>query len=381
MPAPVKHDIGIVVFDVRSSHLLEDFLKFVSWQQLNTKDQHLLMLANVKQCKNSKRLPNLLMFPNNLAKMKLKEVKDCIEDALVADEENTLNLGHIFRLAFHHLKTDFQDPIVVTKQIIIFSELLSGEPVEEGLLQMITDRILKEEIYLYIVGPRVNFLMPVKGPDYFCEDTYKDNIGLMVPTPIQEQMKTLVCNVSGVMAEVDVGLHLLLTYRRTGGSQPWKVPLTIGTKIQIPVKTSKVYRTDVNIQVKKEMIGEREPDSFALAEDITIPVDHEDIVRGLSICNNFVAIENDSTFFKSNTEPTFDIICFTPSENVPIAFMSGQESFVVLAEKNEKEPFFNALVTCLASQKKYAIASRVYIRQTQPKYFALIPLDDVTPKR
>nr|CAI5836157.1 unnamed protein product [Callosobruchus analis] len=385
MPPPVKRDVGIVFFDLYSKEdLLGFLLKFVGWEAINTKDEHRLFLANSQETCNAKDLPNLELVPQSLGQLGVKEVQSCVQHAKQA-EKNALDLFQMFSLAIYHLR-EFQDvPGVTTKQIILFSNLLNVSPLEQPLFQQLVDKIAKYDIYVYIVGPEVDFLEPICGDSFFYEG-YKEKIVLRNPSPGAEQAMKLVCEVNGVIADASVGIHLLVTYRKTAGSQPWKVPLTIGTNIEIPVITTKVYRKDVHITVKQEKITEETPDEgqFTLADDVSVIVDVEETVRGLSVHNKFVEVRNDNEIFQIDTETTFDLICFTAEENVPTLYMIGDESFVVLAEQtcsSKQQQFFDALVHVLAEQKKVAIVSRVYIKKTQPKYFVLIPMPNQKPKR
>nr|CAI5866514.1 unnamed protein product [Callosobruchus analis] len=368
MPPPVKHDVGIVFFDLYSKEdLLGCLLKFVGWEAINTKDEHRLFLANSQETCNAKDLPNLELVPKSLGQLGVKEVQSCVQQAKQA-EKSALDLFQMFSLAIYHLR-EFQDvPGVTTKQIILFSNLLNVSPLEQPLFQQLVDKIAKYDIYVYIVGPEVDFLEPICGDSFFYEG-YKEKIVLRNPSPGAEQAMKLVCEVNGVIADASVGIHLLVTYRKTAGSQPWKVPLTIGTNIEIPVITTKVYRKDVHITVKQEKIT---------ADDVSVIVDVEETVRGLSVHNKFVEVRNDNEIFQIDTETTFDLICFTAEE------ITGDESFVVLAERtcsSKQQQFFDALVHVLAEQKKVAIVSRVYKEKTQPKYFVLIPMPNQVPKR
>nr|CAH7769376.1 unnamed protein product [Callosobruchus chinensis] len=384
MPPPVKRDVGIVFFDLYSKEdLLGCLLKFVGWESLNTKDEHRLFLANSQETCNAKDLPNLELVPQALEQLGVKEVQNCVQQAQQA-EQNMLDLSNILSLAVYHLR-EFRDaPGVITKQIIIFSNLLNVSPMEESFLKKIAEKIAANDIYIYIVGPQVNFLEPVSGEDFFFEG-YKRRIALRNPSPGAELAMKLVCETNGVIADASDGIHLLLTYRKTAGSQPWKMPLTIGSQISIPVSTSKVYRRDVHISVNKQKIAEESPleEQFTLADDVSVKVDKQELVRGLSFHNKFVEVHNDNEIFQIDTEPSFDVICFTPEENVPTPYMIGDESFVVLADQtcsSEQRQCFNDLVDLLAEQKKYAVVSRIYKKKTQPKYFALIPVV-LAPKR
>ncbi|VEN49408.1 unnamed protein product [Callosobruchus maculatus] len=391
MPPAAKRDVGVVFFDLYSKeNLLGSLLKFVGWETVNTKDEHRLFLVNSQETSNAKNLPNVELVPQTLQQLGVKGVQNCVQQAEQTEEDMfdlyALDLHNVLSLGVYHLREFLDVPGVITKQLILFSNLANFSPMEEELFEKLVKKIRDYDISLYIVGPQVRFLEPVYATEYFFIEKYAENIVLEKPTAGLEQAKKLVVEVSGVIADATAGLHLLLTCRQTAGSQPWKVPLTIGSNIEIPVRTSKVYRRDVHISVKKEKITDGPPveEEFTLASDVSVKVDVQETVRGLSIHNKFVEVRNDNEIFQMATEPTFDVICFTYEDNVPVPYMIGEEGFVVLPNETSsasQRQFFNALVDCLSEQHKYAIVSRVYIRNTQPKFFVLIPDADQVPKR
>nr|CAI5822160.1 unnamed protein product [Callosobruchus analis] len=223
--------------------------------------------------------------------------------------------------------------------------LLNVSPLEQPLFQQLVDKIAKYDIYVYIVGPEVDFLEPICGDRFFYEG-YKEKIVLRNPSPGAEQAMKLVCEVNGVIADASVGIHLLVTYRKTAGSQPWKVPLTIGTNIEIPTSKKQFEAFLFTINSSKC--------ATTMKYSRSIP-------------------KQRSTLFvlqlKKCAHTLYD--------------RTGDESFVVLAEQtcsSKQQQFFDALVHVLAEQKKVAIVSRVYIKKTQPKYFVLIPMPNQNQK-
>lgn len=127
-----------------------------------------------------------------------------------------------------------------------------------------------------------------------------------------------------VLSDLKVGINLFFSFRNHRGTQPWKVPLTFGSKIEIPVCTVKLYTTDLpfNLSTEKQITN------FILAEDESVSVDRADIVSGIERHGKFVKVD-EKEMFKVECPRTFAVVGFTHKKNIPEYYMRGKQKSVL----------------------------------------------------
>jgi hypothetical protein len=172
---------------------------------------------------------------------------------------------------------------------------------------------------------------------------------------------------------------LFFSFRNWGGTQPWQVPLGIGSQIQIPAQTMKILNDTVQCKLVSSQ-GRFGQTIWIDAEDESIEIPPEDVKSGVMRHEKFIEMP-DNKMFQSQTPRSFSILCFTDSANVPEYLMRGGGCYCVLPNgTDEKNEAFNILVDRLAEQNKYVIARRVYNNNYLPKIVALVPKPDHNPK-
>ncbi|XP_023014022.2 X-ray repair cross-complementing protein 5 [Leptinotarsa decemlineata] len=376
MPPSVKIDCGLIVFDVNSNkkeQLLSGLIKLATFKWFSvSKDVYRIILSNSKTTKNEKNFPNL--HTTDIEDFSPTSVLECIENAQ-SKEGNWLDA---LLLAIHHLKEANSLPGLLTPQLLFFTSLDgSSSAVDENKVKTVIEELNENNIYLYIIGPDVEFPLTVKHPDDVSQCMKKlvvteSNKSLVTARRIVQNIKR------GVICNVDVGINLFSSFKNPRGSQLWKVPMSFGSKLEIPCLTVKICRKEAPLRLIPNQIRKS---IRVLAEDNTVEVSNDEIVRGVLRHGKFVKIE-DADMFKSDHQRCFEIVGFTDKTFVPETYMKGEETFYVLPNNemadDSCQAFYN-LVDVLASQNKYGIIKRVYMNNNRAKYFALIPRPDLDP--
>lgn len=143
-------------------------------------------------------------------------------------------------LGLRCLQEDYEESeSVVTYQILLITDFTKHCVRNVTLFDKIVTGINELNAFFYIVGPEIEPPFMIKNSDdvkawmnNFQID--ESNVDLkVVKDIIQETNNSVVCS-------YDMGWQLFFSYRNYTGSQPWQVPLAIGTEIQLPAQTVKI---------------------------------------------------------------------------------------------------------------------------------------------
>ncbi|KAG5876359.1 hypothetical protein JTB14_009044 [Gonioctena quinquepunctata] len=372
---PAKRDCGLVIFDLKSKkkdQLLTGLIKFATFKWFSSsKDLYRLILSNSKTTKNEKNISNL--YTTEIEDFNPRNVLEHIENSQ-AQEGNWLDA---LLLAIYHLKEATSMSGLVTLQLLFFTSLDTNEIIDENKLQSVIKEINENKIYLYIMGPTVKLPSTIKHP----EDVQQCMKGLIV----DESNKSLVAarrivqNIEkGVLCDVKVGINLIHFFKKSRGSLPWKVPMTFSSQLEIASISVKIYKREWPLRLVPNHYRRF---TRVLAEDQTIEVKNEEIVRGILRHGKFVKVD-DRDMFKMETSRCFDILGFTDQTFVPETYIRGEENLYVLPDHelvdDSCQAFYN-LVSVLANQNKYGIVKRVHMSHARARYFVLIPQPDMRP--
>lgn len=125
---------------------------------------------------------------------------------------------------------------------------------------------------------------------------------------------------NSVLCDLKVGINLFFSFRNSRGTQPWKVPLSFGSRLEIPVCTVKIYRQDTPFKLTTT---DNQKTNFVLLEDESVLVDKADIVSGIERHGKFVRVE-EREMFKVEGPRSFAVIGFTHRKNIPEYYMRGK---------------------------------------------------------
>lgn len=115
-------------------------------------------------------------------------------------------------------------------------------------------------------------------------------------------------------------------FRKSKGTQAWLVPLSIGSLLNIPARTSKIYNENNNLKLK-EVSNKNWSQMYVLKEDATVELPGEDLIKGVLFHSKFIKIDSED-MFKFETERSFNLIGFTSSKSVSEACIGGKESYM-----------------------------------------------------
>ncbi|XP_056633885.1 uncharacterized protein LOC130443338 [Diorhabda sublineata] len=375
--APIfKRDCGLVLFDVGSSkkeELLDGLIQFSTFKWfMNSKNLYRLILVNSEQTCNEKNYPNI--FTTEIEDFDPKAVTKIIENAKVA-KSNWLDA---LLLAIYHLEEAVGMNGLITLQLIFFTTLdvIYTPVLDVSNIQTIVSKLKEHNMFLYIIGPNIELPFAITSPGLVKKcmkeiQVDQKNQNLVVAKRIvNEGPNCLLCNTK-------IGLHLLISFKNSHGSQPWRKPFTIGHKLSIQSTTTKIYRKDISLKmyspVQRNFVK-------TLAENRDVIVEDSEIIRG--IVRHGTCLKIDEEMFRIETESCFEIMGFTHKKFVSETYLRGEDTFYVLPNEifNDSFQIFTHLVNILAESNKYAICKRVYSTNNKPRYFALIPNLDFDPK-
>ncbi|XP_057663923.1 uncharacterized protein LOC130898556 [Diorhabda carinulata] len=374
MPPATKKDCGIILFDVASSkkhELLSELIKFATFKYfLNTKSLYRLILVNSAETSNPKKYPGI--FISKIEDLDPKAIVELIENAETAQSDwlNAVSLG------IHFLKEGLQMPGLITLQLIYFTTLDSsnGSSLNEEKIAQIISQLNEDEMYFYLIGPNVQFPFIInnnsvsKCMKQLQIDEMNEN--LVVAKKIVSEVNT------AVMCNSTLGIHFIVTFKKHQGTQPCRVPIAIGTKLSIPVSTSKIYRKDISLSLQ---LDTKKIFDKTLADNRDVKIEESDLIKGIVLHNKCIQIEDD--MFKMDTKRCFDIIGFTSKKFIPEPYIGCNETYYILPELSDSDyHLFTHLVNVLQETNKYGIIKRVYACNNNPKYYVLIPNVDHNPK-
>ncbi|CAG9856944.1 unnamed protein product [Phyllotreta striolata] len=375
-----KIDEVWILFDVASTikrQLLTGLLQFTTYQWLKNpmKYNYKLLLINTESTKNINNIPNICLIETS-KRYDPKFIETSIEESQPTDSP-TANFEAL-NIAIDYLKRCQDNKSILTRQIIYFTSLEHrNSNTNDLLIDKIIKRINKYQIYLYFIGPEVDLPYPITHPEMIYEcmadlmiDESKEN--LMIASKIVKGTNY------SVMCRVEIGTpHLLLSFKLSQGTKPWNEPLSFGENFQVPVKSFKIIRKDLNIKIVREKTTKK---IRVLADNLDEIVAEEDLVKGRVLAGRFLQI--DPAQFRPDTKKCLDVLGFVKKESIPPTLLAGEDVYRVLPydDKEEWFQFFTYLIKELDKSEKYGIVKRVYAATNKPRYYALIPDIYNTPK-
>lgn len=123
-----------------------------------------------------------------------------------------------------------------------------------------------------------------------------------------------------VLCDIKVGINLFFSFRNPRGTQPWKVPISFGSVLEIPACTVKIYRMDVPFKLSADT---RHNTNYVLLEDELVPVDGSDLVSGIERHGKFVKVD-EREMFKVEGPRSFAVTGFTHKRNIPEYYIRGE---------------------------------------------------------
>ncbi|KAH1015402.1 uncharacterized protein LOC109545143 [Dendroctonus ponderosae] len=377
MPPAAARDIFIILVDLKSSprdDVLHTLSTVILYKQLSaSKSEYNLYLVNAADSSNKLKYTGIYKW----------EIPDAIED--LCQEISSIETGQsdwleALALAVDDLSEKFEKPGVITLQVLFITDLCSFERPDNGkLMEKLINDCKQMDIFLYVIG------LPIEPPKTIF--SHKDVSEWMAKLQIDKDqsnlkiMKKIVNKTPhSVMCNFEVGFHLFHSYKYFKGMQPWKVPLTCGSKLNLPVSTIRVSKRDPPFSLKN--LSAKVDLKWAFEDEQDKIIDSVDTVSGLIKHGKFIKIESDGRF-KIVGPRSFQVLGFTKAVNVPEYFLQSDGSYLVLPDCEQPEEylkFFNALIEELAESKVYIIARRVYNADCNPKFSALIPWNEFNLK-
>lgn len=130
-----------------------------------------------------------------------------------------------------------------------------------------------------------------------------------------------------VLCDLKVGVNLFFSFRNPRGTQPWKVPITFGSRLGIPACTYKIYKKDVLFK----LCTDNRNTNFVLLEDESVVVDGSYLVSGIKRHEKFVKV-NETEMFKVEGPRNFSVIGFTHKKYIPEYYMRGRYNYTQIVD-------------------------------------------------
>ncbi|XP_044268654.1 uncharacterized protein LOC123013869 [Tribolium madens] len=383
MPPAAKKHCSVILFDLKAKNratAIQTLLKIAATNYfLSSKDLTKLILLNSDTTENRLNAQyggyeHVNEVMKDITTYNPKILNDLVESRGTG-EANWLEGLHV---AAANLAEEFEGVCgIVTYQLLFITDLsLSPSTVDNSLIDKIAQLLNQFGAFLYVVGPEIEPSFTIKSP----QDIKTWMKKLQTKDQNIATIKTLISKIkNGVVCDSKMGANLFFSFRNWAGSQPWNVPLEIGSNIKIPAKTMKILNEIVQCKLVLSQ-GAIKPSIWVDAEDESIEFDVSEVINGITRHEKFVPINNNKMFQVENPR-SFNVLCFTDASNVSEHLMRGGGCYCVLPNaSSEKNEAFNCLVDCLAQQNKYVIARRVYNNNYVPKIVVLVPKPDYNPK-
>lgn len=124
--------------------------------------------------------------------------------------------------------------------------------VGDGVIATIAKKLNSMQAFVYVIGPDITPPFQIKS--HIDVKNWMDSVnfdGTENPNlKIIKQIFVLLWN--RVICNPVIGLHLFYSYKNWAGSQPWKVPLKIGTELQVPCQTMKLLNEKLIIKTNSK---------------------------------------------------------------------------------------------------------------------------------
>ncbi|XP_060524112.1 uncharacterized protein LOC132700657 [Cylas formicarius] len=371
MPPSAK-DAFVILFDVNTkcksealsvlSHIL--FLKELS----ASKDLPKVFLLNTSTTENKQGF-------EGIAYLDLQELKTTI----VLQEISSYGIGksnwlEAFELGIGVLKECYLTNQFVTLQLLLITDFSSATDQLLNVSKNVIEDINYYDIFLYIVGPDVGPLSTIISQKDIIN--WKNTmVGHSSDSKFAAVANLIKRTHHSLMCDYKCGVHLFNSFKYQMGMQPWTIPLSMGSCLELPVHTLRIIKEEPPFKLLSEAKKVSGIVKWVYADDEETQVNYEDTVGGLIRHGKFVQIETDD-MFKVHEPRSFSIVGFTSKKNIPECLFQTDSSYLVLPNMRDPDGFseiFFCLVDVLSSANKYAIARRVYNANNNPKFVALIP--------
>ncbi|CAG9762215.1 unnamed protein product [Ceutorhynchus assimilis] len=375
MPPTAAKDFAIILFDLKAAsrtEALHALLDVVLFKQLSqSKDLYKIFLVNASTASNSLSYKGIRHIDAFTCIATLaEEISNC--------ETGTSDWCEALDLAIEELKAGIG---AITLQILFITDLISFERPNNGKLY---DNIIKGindlDIFLYVIGPSID---PPKTI-YSHKDVQEWMASLEVDTTnsnLKIMRKIVIKTPNSVMCNYIVGVELFHSFKYFKGMQPWLVPLSFGSLLNLPASTIRLSKREPPFKLKSTTKANYAEDKWAYEDQQDVLIDHHDTVPGVIKHGKFVKIESDGRF-KIEGARSLRVLCFTKAENVPEYLLQSDGSYFVIPDPKCPNYFecFNTLVEQLEQANLYVIARRVYNKDFNPKFVALIPKTNLNTK-
>ncbi|KAL3268286.1 hypothetical protein HHI36_007407 [Cryptolaemus montrouzieri] len=377
MPPP-RRDLCIVLFDLKASsqrQLYRALLKICSSNYF-TGSKNLLHLVFVNCSKTDNRV-------HSINRKRYKFIKEINREGLPFDlvsiynkfqlveteATESSNWKEALRVAIQII--DENDvPNIVSNQILFLTDLTYSSPSDENLMNIAHD-LKKHDVFLYIVGPDVQLPKPITN----FEEVQKimEDIASNEANENVKELKTLMNEKAHIIiSDVKLGVEYFFNYKNSFGTQPWPVPLTVGTRITFPIETSKLMNADKGLELVPDKEEMRPTMVYVSAENSTKIYNADDVRTGILRHGKFIPI-SENKMFQSKTERMFDLVFITRIDSIPEYMMKGPNNYTVIEKQGSSQQAFQCLISRLERKKCCVIARRVYNTGTKVTYMALIP--------
>ncbi|XP_066252761.1 uncharacterized protein [Euwallacea similis] len=379
MPPAEAKDIFVILLDLKvkcRASAFHAFTQVILYEQLsNSKNLYKVFLVNTAQPANNSGCDGIVKFnvDHNIASV-LQEI--------MAMETGPTDLLKALQVGVNELKVWLGKPGVTTLRLLFITDLSSFEtpsPSSELLKQVITD-IAEADIFLSIVGPPINPPKIITSD----KDVKKWMTNFIVPEQedVLARMKFVVENTPhSVICNYSMGLNLFHSLKYHKGMQPWQLPLSFGTLLHLPATTIRVTKRQIPFALK-DSLARSFIDKWIIEDEQDKVIDDQDTISGIIKCGKFVKIETDGRF-KVTGPRSFRVLLISEKKYVPEYFLQSDGSYLVLPDQGqslEYLKFFHALVNQLIELDMCIIARRVFNKDMNPKFVALMPRSDFNVK-
>lgn len=335
MPPQPKRNRCVILYDLNSENqrdLRRALLKIYSNLHFQgSKDLVNLVLVNSEETKNRKNQRSGKGYENIYEVNREGLLYDplFVHDKIEVNNTDTSNWKEALRVALEILKED-EVQKVITYQILFLTDLSNSSESDENIDDIVQD-LEHNNIFLYIVGPKVIFPRTITNFNEL--NTFHKKIIFEFPNAYLNEAKEIAerCT-NAVIADVKIGLQIFFNFTNPIGKQIWNVPLSFGTNIEyavnyslyivfsnlmkkFQVETSKFTESYKGFQLKEEDTEEIST-VFIDVEDSTKTYDAEDVRNGILKHEKFVNLQSDD-IFKINVERMFSLVFITKTKCIP----------------------------------------------------------------
>ncbi|CAH0549067.1 unnamed protein product [Brassicogethes aeneus] len=371
MPPAAKRHCSVIIYDLACKEQQEfekSFKKllYVKWN-INTKDTCRVIVMNSNKTQNKFDYKGICLLTQETPYADPQKMLENIPD-VVEDKEDSSSWLEALKVACDFIVEDFDAPGVLTKQLVIFSDFSKDLNCYE-LTKDVIKTVNNNNMFLYVFGPPVKPNITIKTPQDV--DKWMDNAASLDNLPNSQNYRILKVMVGKtkkrVVCHLDLSVHLFCTYINNHETQAWPQPLNFCKSLVVPSQTFRVLnkgKLNIRFQCKNKII---KPFVDALNPDKVF--DFFDIIKCVKRHDRLVPIR-DAKRFHVEGERCFKLLGFTDRVNIPEYYLRGEGTYFVKAVNC----FTDSLVKVCKEENVYGIAKRVYNKNNNPKFYALIPV-------